>query len=253
MDWVTACRPRMVPLWREPLCSLPRLLRLLLHLLLQLPFTTEGYSTSVLWIGQSALTPYPEQSFPWASSYSTSSTGSPIKCCDTRTSIKICRTLSADPSCYILSFFFSQNRNCLSDLQYITMRKCVKRLICFLKPLLKNCVLRCVFRISEEEPKDKVKLCGFRLVLFVICQLVSVVVWFVWITTETKHCWYLWVHDLCLKWLEFREYNVDPAWMRHTDLNFDTTHLWMNVFENSKDLSFFFTPLDYLMVPMGAG
>lgn len=82
MDWVTPCRPRMVPLWRGPLCSPHRL---------QSPCMTGRYCTSALWTGPSALTPYPEPSFPWASSYSTSSTGSPIKCCDTRTSMRICK------------------------------------------------------------------------------------------------------------------------------------------------------------------
>lgn len=93
MDWVTACRPRMVPLWKGPPSSTPHL---------QLPCMMARYFTSVLWIEPSALTPFPELSFPWASSYSTSSTGSPIKCCDMRTSMQICKMLS----------------DCLSDLHY---------------------------------------------------------------------------------------------------------------------------------------
>lgn len=110
MDWVTACKLRMVLLWKGPPCSPPHL---------QSPCTTERCFTSVSWTGPSALIPYPEPSFLWASSYSISSTGSPTKCCDTRTSMQICKTLSANPRCYILVFFvFSQNQNCLSDLHY---------------------------------------------------------------------------------------------------------------------------------------
>lgn len=92
-DWVTACRPRMAPLWKGPLCS-PLHLRLLC--------TTGRYFTSVLWTGPSASIPYPEQSFLWAFLYSTSSIGSHIKCCDTRTSMQICKALCASFSCCMI-------------------------------------------------------------------------------------------------------------------------------------------------------
>lgn len=209
MDWVIVCRPRMAPLWKGPLCSDPRL---------QLPRTTERYFTSVLWTGPSALTPYPEPFFLWASSYSTSSTGSPIKCFDTRTSMQICKRLFANPSCYIFGvFFFSQNQNCLSDLHYNEEMCQEAYMYMLLKTIAKNFVLRCVFRISAVWVRAGV-VCD--------CPLVSVLVRFVdVIATETKHRWYLWVYDV---------WDESSGWIRHTDLNFDTTHLWMNVFEKLK-------------------
>lgn len=129
------------------------------------------------------------------------------------------------------------------------MRKCVKRHL-LRKTIAKNFVLRCVFRISDEEwYKGKTRLscmewgwCGLWLPSRNSLGLIRPD----YNRQETKHCWYLWVHDICLRW-ESREVRVDTDWMRHTDLNFETTHLWMNVFGNPKKKKIFFTPLDYQM------
>lgn len=101
MDWVTACRTRMGTLWKGPRSS-PHHLQFLCM--------TQMRFASVLWIGLNASTPYPEPSSLWASSYLTSSTGSPIKCCDMRTSMQICKKnkLSLPTPVAKLYLFFSE-------------------------------------------------------------------------------------------------------------------------------------------------
>lgn len=188
-DWVTACRLRMVPLWREPACSPPHL---------QLPCLTEKYFTSVSWTEPNALTPYPELFFPWAFSYLTSSTGSPIKCCDTRTFMQICKTLSANPGCwsffvwlfFLRVFFFpSQNQNCLSI--YITVRNRVKRHICYSEPLLKIKMCSGAPSGSQRAIKrsDRIKLRGFRL-LFAFALLRLSRIASPGLRQRQKHWWY---------------------------------------------------------------
>lgn len=82
-DWATACRTRTERLQKEEPSS-PRRPRWLC--------TTKMRFTSALWTGPSASTPYPERFSRSASLSSTSSTGSPTKCCGTRTSTQTCET-----------------------------------------------------------------------------------------------------------------------------------------------------------------
>lgn len=91
-DWATACRTRTERLQKEPPSSPRRP---------QWPCLTKMHFTSALWTGPSASTPYPERFSHLASSSSTSSTGSPTKCCGTKTSTQTCET---------------QNQNCLPDM-----------------------------------------------------------------------------------------------------------------------------------------
>lgn len=197
MDWVTACRPRMAQLWKGPLCS---------PLRLQLLCTTERCFTSDLWTGPSASTPYPEPFFLWAFLYSTSSTGSLIKCCDTRTSTQICKTLPANFSCYLhILFSFSEPK--LPVRSTVKWRN-VSRSICFLKLLLKTL---CSGASSGSQMKSGKKETHVWAAWSEagVCDspLVTVLVWFVRITTETNHCWYLSrevdVDQTETYWLEF--------------------------------------------------
>lgn len=87
-DWVTAYRPRMEQLWRGQRSSPRHPQRCLLFMMVK-------RSASASWTGPSASTQYPGPSSLWASSSSTFSTGSPTKCCDTKTSMQTCNTLSA--------------------------------------------------------------------------------------------------------------------------------------------------------------
>lgn len=119
-DWATACRTRTERQQKDPPSSPSRP---------RWPCTTGTRFTSASWIGPSASTPYPERFSRSASSSSTSSTGSPTKCCDTRTSTQTCEP---------------QNQNCLSDTNWRERRQA------HLPPRTGalNFVLRGVFRIS---------------------------------------------------------------------------------------------------------
>lgn len=110
-DWAIAYKQKTGQLWMGPTYS-P------LHPQCKC-CTTERPSGSVLWTEPSASTPYPEPCFLSASSYSTSFTGSPTKCCDTRTSTPACnRSISpgyATCSSYcffsfLISLHLNQNR-----------------------------------------------------------------------------------------------------------------------------------------------
>lgn len=119
-DWATACRTRTERQQKDPPSSPSRPRR---------PCTTGTRFTSASWIGPSASTPYPERFSRSASSSSTSSTGSPTKCCGTRTSTQTCE---------------AQNQNCLSDTNWRGRR--AAHLPRWTGAL--NFVLRGVFRIS---------------------------------------------------------------------------------------------------------
>lgn len=82
-DWATASRTGTGRPQKEPPSSPSRP---------RWPCTTKTRFTSALWTGPSASTPYPERFSRSASSFSTSSTGSPTKCCGTRTSTQTCET-----------------------------------------------------------------------------------------------------------------------------------------------------------------
>lgn len=107
-DSVTACKPRMALLWRGQQCS-PRPL--------QWPCMMEKCLVSALWTGPNGSTPFLELSFPWAFSFLTSFTGWHTKCCDTKTSMQICKALQlkfAIPSLKKKHL----NQNCLFDLHH---------------------------------------------------------------------------------------------------------------------------------------
>lgn len=98
-DWAIAYKQKTGQLWMGPTYS-P------LHPQCKC-CTTERPSGSVLWTEPSASTPYPEPCFLSASSYSTSFTGSPTKCCDTRTSTPTCNRSWLHHLLILLLLFFS--------------------------------------------------------------------------------------------------------------------------------------------------
>lgn len=151
MAWVTACRPRMALLWKEPACS-P-------HHHLQLPCLMEKCFTSVSWTEPNELTPYPEPFSPWAFSYLTSSTGSPIKCCDMKTSIQICKTLCQSGMLLFVCLFVFSKPKLPVNLHY-SEEPCQKaHLLLRTTAKNKNVVLRCVFRILDIEQSRETRLC----------------------------------------------------------------------------------------------